>query len=216
MQKIKSFGDSFIYGSDLKDNIDSNKHSKNTWPALIAKKIDATYHCHAQAGASNSAIARQVLEYADQDSLNVIQWTWIDRTEFFDIDNNQHIQIYPKQSNDINKYYYKHLHSEIQDKWMSLSMMHSTLAYLKNNNMPYVCHVIDRLMLMQKYQVPAYITNLQKYLKSLVTWFPDFTTFFEWSKLNKFDISDAWHPLEQAHQQAFNIMLELYHERFIK
>lgn len=220
MQIIKTFGDSFLWGTDLSDVIDIAKvdnplyqYSQLTWPALIADQCQYKYHCYANGGSSNSAIARTVLDSFHKDALNVIQWTWIDRTEYVDLETNTWQQIRPsEEENNISKEYYRNFQSELQDKWINLNIIVNTLQYLEARNIPYVCHVLDQLLLDQTYHVPAYVKKLQEYLTSRVHWFPGRTTFFEWAKLEKFPISDAWHPLEQAHQEAAKIWQATYEQ----
>lgn len=228
MQTIKTFGDSFLYGSDLADDPTdiktrnervkevgpSGAFSKLTWPALVADQLKVKYHSHAMGGVSNSYIARKVIQYASTDALNVIQWSWIDRSEYYNIIHNDWQPIRPSDTNNQSTHWYKQYHSELQDKWQSLMLITSVLRYLEESAMPYVCHVLDQLLLDQNYYVPAYITKLQKYLEPRVTWFPDTTTFFEWAKLNKFDISENWHPLEGAHEEACKIMQKKYEQYF--
>ena len=229
MQTIKTFGDSFLYGSDLADDPTDVKtvnervkevgrkgaFSKLTWPALVADQLKVNYHSHAMGGVSNSYIARKTIQYASADALNVIQWTWIDRSEYYNIIQKDWQTIRPSSTDSKSTQWYKQYHSELQDKWQSLMLITSVLRYLEESAMPYVCHVLDHLLLDQEYYVPAYITKLQEYLKPRVTWFPDNRTFFEWAKMEKFPISDNWHPLEQAHEEAAKIMHPEY-ERYCK
>jgi hypothetical protein len=48
---------------------------------------------------------------------------------------------------------------------------------------------------------PRYLEVLQQKLKKYLVNF-DGVNFLDWSKKNKFTISDSWHPLEEAHQAA--------------
>lgn len=219
MQTINTFGDSFLFGTDLKDAPASHTveepwkyYSKLTWPALLSKQFGVKYDCFARGGASNSLIARKIFQYAEPTALNVIQWTWIDRTEYVDRETNAWQPIRPSEQNDIAENYYKNFHSELQDKWMNLNIIVNTLQLLESKNIPYVCHILDQLLLDQKYHAPEYVQRLQEYLAPRVLWFPGDITFFEWAKLNRFDISDAWHPLEQAHQEAAKIWQSTYEQ----
>jgi hypothetical protein len=83
--RLWAFGDSFTFGSELKDCTDEFEYSKNTWQALLAEEKDFEYKCVARGGISNDWIARNVLKYSDQiDSrdLIIIQWTYFSRFEF--------------------------------------------------------------------------------------------------------------------------------------
>ena len=165
MQTIKTFGDSFFWGTDLSDCVASN-YSKLTWPALIAEQLGLQYYCHALGGASNSNIARQVLDHATAQSLNVIQWSWIDRAEYVDKETDQYVQIRPSEENTVNDFYYKHMNSELNDKWNSLVIISNTLQYLESNNIKYVCHVLDQTLFDKKYHTPAHIKKLQEYFST--------------------------------------------------
>jgi hypothetical protein len=55
--KLKSFGCSFTYGSDLHDcDIPQWGASRQTWPALLAKNHNLEYECHAHPGIGNLQI----------------------------------------------------------------------------------------------------------------------------------------------------------------
>ena len=214
MQTIRTFGDSFLFGTDLSDCVGGSASSL-TWPALIAEQLQLQHQCYAWGGASNSLIARRVIEHAYHQSLNVIQWSWIDRSEYATRDNNEFQQIRPSEDNTVNNFYYKHMHSELNDKWTNLMLIANTLQYLENNNLKYVCHVLDQTLFDKKYHAPDYVQKLQQYIEPKVIWFPGHTTFFEWAKLERFPISDTWHPLEPAHEQACTILKDIY-ERHCK
>jgi hypothetical protein len=88
--RLKSFGCSFIFGSDLAD---SKKHlddhnqavpSQSTWPALLASNLQLPYECFASPGSGNFKILEKVLTQAatDTDSIFVIGWTFIDRYDY--------------------------------------------------------------------------------------------------------------------------------------
>ena len=73
--KLKSFGCSFIFGSDLADGgVDGYHTASNfTWPALLAQRFGLDYTCYAHPGTGNLRILEQVLKQsADKDSLFVI------------------------------------------------------------------------------------------------------------------------------------------------
>ena len=62
--KLKSFGCSFIWGSDLPDdgrNLPRATASRLTWPALLAQDLEYEYECHARPGAGNLQITERLL-----------------------------------------------------------------------------------------------------------------------------------------------------------
>ena len=60
MKKVKSFGCSFSFGTDLPD-INNNQPSKLTWPALVANHLDLKYECYAVGGCGNLQILENIL-----------------------------------------------------------------------------------------------------------------------------------------------------------
>ena len=90
MSRLIALGDSFIWGSELKDNTDYNtgyiKPSASVWPALLAKELNYEYVPIACPGVSNSWIERQFIAHCDlikPDDFVVIAWTYCERWEFF-------------------------------------------------------------------------------------------------------------------------------------
>ena len=90
-------GDSFVFGTELKDQIDPNP-SSNTFTAKLAKKYYYTYSCVAWPGNANNAISRMTLAECEQlrnqnkKFVVVISWTYSDRYEFrFNYDTNHRI-----------------------------------------------------------------------------------------------------------------------------
>lgn len=78
-------GDSFVWGSELRDTNEGKNHSYSTFPALLASSHDIDYHCAAMPGNSNGAIARNTINacQAIQDrKLVVVSWTFGQRYEF--------------------------------------------------------------------------------------------------------------------------------------
>lgn len=59
MKKIVSFGDSFVFGSELKNN----PNGALAWPGLAANNLGVAYQTHAVPGCSNDHIARQIYSY---------------------------------------------------------------------------------------------------------------------------------------------------------
>lgn len=216
--KLKAFGDSFVYGSDLKDTSDKQiKPSQLTWTARTAEIIGVDYKCYARPGVGNNHIAQQVLQNASPDSLCIINWTWIDRWEFFDIVENKWTTVRPTGTEDhpLAEIYYKYLQSELQDKWQSLNYVYSTHEYLRRHKIPFVSHIMDELLLDVTHHCPRYIAELQNDIRDDIERWPYYTTFLTWSQMNDFDISDNLHPLEEAHEAGANLWLEKY-ESFIK
>jgi hypothetical protein len=83
MSKIVSFGDSFIFGSELQNNFNGAK----AWPGLIAHELGMDFFTCAEPGCGNENIAQQIFNYfssnKDVDCVAIINWTWMCRWDFF-------------------------------------------------------------------------------------------------------------------------------------
>lgn len=79
-------GDSFIFGSELKDQ--SNGPSQSTYSAILAKQSNMEYVCVAWPGNANNAISRMVINACDQYKTQcskigvIVTWTFTSRYEF--------------------------------------------------------------------------------------------------------------------------------------
>lgn len=211
IDKIISFGDSFMYGTDLPD-CDSQNHSHLTWPALIAKELDMEYLCFAHGGLGNMHIAGNVLNSVLKDSFHIIGWTWQDRFDYC-LPNNDFRTIQPSSDDELSRFYFKHLHSELGDKWRSLAFISTILNQLKEDRQPFLMTLLDRLVLDSRWNSKIGFTFLQDKLRENLTWFPGEQTFLEWSRSNNYPESVNWHPLEEAHAQAAEIMLPVVRQK---
>jgi hypothetical protein len=207
MKTLKSFGCSFIYGSDLHDIDleDMSEPSKSTWPATIAKKLNVNYECFAFPGQGNFKIYCDILanSYKNDSSVYLINWTWIDRFDYV----NQHEQwstLRPAEDSDIEKIYYQKLHSQLCDMITSAGYIVSAANHLKLLNCPHIMTYMDYNLLTPinpTWHDPRYLEVLQFQLEKLLINF-DGKNFLDWSREHNFKISDSWHPLEEAHQAA--------------
>jgi hypothetical protein len=216
--KIKSFGCSFIFGTDLSDNPDSiintrpvGQFSRLTWPALLANKLSYDYECFARPGSGNLQIAERVLNECatDSNSFFVIDWTWIDRFDYFKSD---HVwqswgTVRPNSNESAAEIYYKHLHAEYSDKLRTLIYIKTVVDLLKEKNIKFIMTYEDDLLFDQTWNTSDAVNNLQKSLSSHVTTFEG-TGFYYWSKKHEFPMSATWHPLELAHVSAAEYMFD--------
>jgi hypothetical protein len=212
MTTIKSFGCSFIYGSDLAD-IDLGfpiTPSQSTWPALISKKLDLDYECYARPGQGNFKIYCDILanSYHNDQSVYLINWTWVDRFDF--VDSNETWQsLRPAEESVLEKFYYRNFHSQLCDMISSASYMVSAAEHLKSLNCPYIMTFMDYNLLTPvdpNWHDPRYLEVLQYKLSKILVNFDD-KNFLSWSQKNNFEISSRWHPLEQAHSAAADYWL---------
>ena len=215
--KLKSFGCSFIFGTDLADDgrdLPVPTASNLTWPAHLARHCGYDYECYARPGSGNLQIAEQVLNQLgkNQQGLYVISWTWIDRFDYIDETSKwpgtQWGTLLPVDNSATAKNYYKNLHSEYRDKLTSLMSIKLVIDSLKQRNFPFIMTYMDPLMFDSAWHSSPAITDLQSYIRPFMTEFEG-TNFLEWSRQQKFPIGPTEHPLEEAHAAAAKYMLEL-------
>lgn len=207
---LKSFGCSFIYGTDLADDglaMIKSKPSKLTWPSLIAQSLNYEYQCYARPGIGNLRISEQVLSQAYcEPSLFVVGWTWIDRFDYTS-DSNQWQTIVPVDSTVQAEAYYKHLHSQYRDKFTTLSAIKLTIDTLRQNGHRFIMTGIDDLTFETEWHTTPAVMALQDYIRPYISTF-DNQSFLEWSRAKRFEISSGFHPLEPAHRAAASLMLD--------
>jgi hypothetical protein len=202
MTKLKSFGCSFFYGSDLSD-CTNHTPSQLTWPALIAKQLNLNYECWARPGQGNFKIYCDILAHCEQDSVCLINWTWIDRVDYVD-----HCETWqtlrPADENALQTFYYKNIHSQIVDMVSNASYIVLAAQHLHEQGIPYVMTYMDHLLFETvdpEWHNPKYVQSLQHKLATTLTNF-DKLNFLEWARQHNFPVSATWHPLEAAHQAA--------------
>ena len=218
---LKSFGCSFIFGSDLSDCRDagcgpSTVASKLTWPAILSSQLGYNYKCHARPGAGNLTISDIILNHLDDDksAVYVIGWSWIDRFDY----NNSSIStvksditwknwktLRPSLESDLSKTYYQGLHSEYRDKLTNLMYIRTVIDTLKQKNFPFIMTYMDELLFDLKYNTTPAITALQDYVEPYMTRFEG-KNFLDWSRSHGYPESVGWHPLEPAHAAGADIM----------
>jgi hypothetical protein len=208
--KIKSFGCSFIFGSELPDIATGDfRPSDLTWPAVLARRQQWQYECHAWPGRGNLYIADRVLEQvqlSDKHTVFIINWTWVDRFDYFSAVDDAWQSILPQDRGSIPDHYHRHLHSQKRDKLVSLMYIYSCMQALHNNSIPYVMTYMDHILDETRWHSDAAIAALQD---SVLPRLQDFdgSNFLDWSRSHGYAVSDLWHPLQAAHAAAADFML---------
>ena len=210
--KLKSFGCSFIFGTDLHDdgrNLPLPTPSQHTWPALLARHHNLEYQCYARGGSGNLQIAEKILNQLAADSdpaIYVIGWSWIDRFDYTDsTPRNLWNTIMPVDTDRKAELYYKDLHSEYRDKLTTLMNIKLTIDTLTAMNKKFIMTYMDDLMFDTQWNTKPVVSMLQGYCEPHMTRF-DNKSFLEFSKEKGFEISPTLHPLEAAHQAAFELI----------
>jgi hypothetical protein len=209
--KLKSFGCSFIFGTDLHD--DSRLGAKATpsnytWPALLAQHHGWEYTCYARPGAGNLQILEQLLnQLADTEpAVYVVGWTWIDRFDYTTTDaRHEWRTIMPVDTDATAATYYRNIHSEYRDKLTALIHVRTAIDALEHTGNQFIMTYMDDLMFDQRWHVSPAISDLQRHCEPHMTRF-DGQSFLEYSREKGFEISSTLHPLEAAHESAFGLI----------
>ena len=198
---VKSFGCSFIYGSDLQDRC-------QTWPALLAQHHGADYQCYAFPGTGNLRIAESVLNaLADPTPcVYIIGWTWIDRFDYVDADSDGWHTVLPVDTGTHAEYYYRHFHSQYRDKLTTLIHIKSAQDAVQAAGHQLIMTCQDQLIFESQWHRSPAVDLLQNSIRPNVTWFEN-QTFLNWARSHNYEISPAWHPLEQAHRAAADLII---------
>ena len=212
---LKSFGCSFIFGSDLADD---GRHlpiptpSKFSWPALYARELGYRYQCYARPGAGNLQIAERALSQiaCGEPALFVIGWTWIDRFDYTASEDPQDRwrTIMPIDENPVAHTYYRDIHSQYRDKLTTLMSMRLVIDTLKERNFPFIMTYMDDLIFETEWHATPAISALQQYIRPHLTTFEG-VSFLEWSRNKGFPETEMWHPLEPAHAAAAEYISQL-------
>ena len=219
--KLKSFGCSFVFGTDLpNDGRDGPlaTPSDRAYPSLIAHKLGLPWSCHARPGAGNFEILQRILaELAGSEpAIYVINWTWIDRFSYIDTARAtpRHpynpmgwASIMPVDEDAVAKCYYKHLHTQLRDKIETLVCIKSAIDQLKNSGCQFIMTWTDALLWETEWHCPPAVSMLQQQIRPYVADF-DGGSFLDWSKRRGFEISATLHPLETAHEAAADYIID--------
>lgn len=212
--EVCSFGCSFVFGTELRDagkeDWPGRTPSQLTWPAQVANKLGLPYHCRARGGSGNVQILDRLLgELSEhQNSLYyIIAWSWIDRFDHQTSTSNfgWAPAITPTGSDSVSTNYYKHYHSDLRDKLITLSCIQTAVSMLQAAKAPFFMTCLDDLTFSQLHQQPPGIIHLQNNVQPWMNAF-DGTTFLKWSQEQGFAHGPGGHPLEEAHAAAAELI----------
>jgi len=158
IEKIVSFGDSFVFGSE----IENNENGELAWPGIAAKKLGLEYETLAIPGCGNESITKQIFEYFSKNKkdnvLAVINWTWKMRWDYpvdaltdkwsglgpTCVPSKLSSFFSPFDCNEILNFYNKYiLENDRFNISRSLMAIHSAQSYLIQNDVPNVQTMID-------------------------------------------------------------------------
>jgi hypothetical protein len=208
--KLKSFGCSFIFGSELSDITNrTKKYSQLTWPAIIAQRLELDYACYAKPGSGNLQILNNLLDQVAQhrNDVYIINWTFTNRWDYMYAGNNQWHSILPWDTHDRAEFYYRHFQAEHTDKLNNLIWINCAVQALQSVSAKFCMTYMDELLLDSRWNTGPGIAQLQQRVAPHLNLF-DGATFVEWSQQNGYAISSQYHhPLEQAHVAAADYLL---------
>jgi hypothetical protein len=185
VKKIVSFGDSFIFGSELKNN----EHGHKAWPGLIAADLGLDYETMAVPGCGNEAIAQQIFTYfsscSTKDTLAIINWTWCMRWDFYLASVKEYIALGPTcvpdklkdkleqgQATELINFYNTYVANSHQwNQFRSLTAILATQSFLKMHNIKNLQTYMDRELFMP----PVAPSRLEHYLAFKDVSWPDIT-----------------------------------------
>lgn len=210
---VKSFGCSFVWGTELSDITAKNKKFSNlTWPALIADKLQIPYQCYARPGAGNLFVLQSLLNQAnDPADLYIINWTYHGRFDYVysqgEKTTSSWHSILPWDTNDRAEYYYRNFHSEFTDKLQNLIWIATAVSALTELGAKFCMTYMDSELLDDRWNVTPGMTKLQQKIRPHLNQF-DNMNFVDWAKANNYAIGPVGnHPLEAAHSAAAEYLL---------
>lgn len=209
--KLKSFGCSFVFGTDLADANDGATQlliqpSNHTWPALVAQHLGHDYECFAWAGLGNLQILERVLNQVNTEpAVFVVNWSWIDRFDHVQ-DDHMWTTIRPTCTTAQAEYYYRHFHSQYQDKLTTLIMIKLAIDTLQQHGHHIIMSYMDDLIFENEWHVSPAVLQLQDYVRPFMTTFEG-KTFLQWCQHHGYRINERMHPLEEAHAAAADYLI---------
>lgn len=222
--KIVSFGDSFVFGSELLDNALGDK----AWAGQIAKELGCEYHTSSVPGCGNDHIARQIYswfsKHSANDTLAVINWTWMCRWDFYIVKHETWITLGPTCAPETLKNlvseteaqdmidFYKHRanSSLLWNKIRNLQTIWAAQCYIKQKGINAIQTYMDYELFDTRWHAPDYVTELQALVRPELQLFEG-KNFVDWSHDRGYRVTiEGNHPLEQAHSAAKNLWKEIY------
>jgi len=222
--KIVSFGDSFVFGSELKNNSDGSQ----SWIAQAARNLGVDYETRAVPGCGNEAITRQILSYfsvnPSDEVLAVINWTWGPRWDFYITGAEQWVTlgqtcVPSKLTNHVShteaeriiKFYQDYPgNSTCWDKFRSLQTIAFSQYYLKSLGVPVIQTYMEEEFWDRQWHAPDYVQQLQNLTQEPMLTFEG-KNFVDWSYSHGFAVTQpGLHPLEEAHAAACDLWQPVY------
>jgi len=222
-KKIISFGDSFVFGSELNNNPNGNQ----SWIGRAANNLNIAYQTCAIPGCGNDHIARQIYSYFSNnsavDTLAVINWTWMNRWDFYITEHETWITLGPTcvpdklkhlvdktEAEDLIEFYQDRANSSLLwNKFRNLQTIYAVQSYLKSQGILNIQTYMDDHLFNTEYHAPDYVQQLQDLVRPDMSSFEG-KNFVDWSRDQGFSVTDTLHPLENAHMAACELWQNAY------
>jgi hypothetical protein len=214
---LKSFGCSFVWGSEMADA--DPLPSRCSWPALIARHLGLPYQCMARPGGGNMLITEQIMNHVAlpgagdrlmDPAVFVINWTYIDRFDFYDSDHSRWETLRPGGNKTgrehVDNFYYRNLHSQYRDKLATLLNIKLCIDSLQQAGHEFIMTYMDHLLFETEYHCTPAIRRLQTAVRPYLRSF-DELNMVEYSVSRGHQNTLGAHPLEAAHQDLFDYAL---------
>ena len=194
-----------MWGSELPDA--DLFPSQLSWPALLADHLGMPHQCLASPGCGNLQIAEQILNHVDQEqAFFVINWTYIDRFDYANPDNNKWSTIRPGAQDSLAEHYYRNLHSQYRDKLVTLMHIKLCVDAILDAGHEFRMTYMDDLLLETKWHVSPAVLSLQKNIQPHLQQFNQ-CNMLEYARGHGHAVGHLDHPLESAHKDLFQYAL---------
>jgi hypothetical protein len=191
--KIVSFGDSFVFGSEQKNNELGNLG----WPGRVARRLGVRYQTLAQPGCGNQYIATRIFDYFGandtKNTLVVINWTWAMRWDFYLLNAERWVTLGPlcvpsklqdyvgiSEAERLVQFYRDYTGvSDIWNKFRSLEPMYSVQNFLRQRGVTAIQTYMDPGLLVSEFDQDP----LEHYQIHRAPGWPDVNTLEELTQL---------------------------------
>lgn len=224
MKKIVSFGDSFVWGTEIPNNDDGML----AWAGLVSKDLGCDYETRAEPGCGNDAIARQIYSYfythTRENTLAVINWTWTMRWDFYLAEQGSWITLGPScvpeklsslldktQSHRLVEFYQDYANSSLLwNKTRNLQTILAVQHYLDTRGITNIQTYMDYHLFETQWCAPDYVKEMQNLVRPRMRdW--DGSNFIDWCRQRGHEITEAGlHPLLDAHKDAAKFWKDKY------
>lgn len=203
---LKSFGCSFIWGSELPDERPGQCASELTWPSLAAQSLGLEYQCHARPGCGNLYIAQQILAQAQAGDMIVVNWTYIDRYDYTYTDNDtQWLTCRPSQGDAGSDLYYRNFHSQYRDKLTNLITIANICYYLDRLGSRSFMTYQDSLLFETQWHLDVAIERLQSQVRPFLYDFNGLN-FVQWAHSQGYAVTPQGHLLAEGHRAVQHLV----------